>query len=60
MRLASPFWGLAYELLEMRYLSEVPHSLSPERLDAILPDFQPTARRDVMLAELPPQMRVNR
>jgi nucleoside-diphosphate-sugar epimerase len=57
MRLASPFWGLAYELLEMRYLSEVAHRLSPERLAAILPDFQATPRRDVMLAELPQEIR---
>ncbi len=53
MRLASPFWGLAKELLEMRYLSAVPHQLSRDRFDALLPDFKETPRRDIMLAELP-------
>lgn len=53
MRLASPFWNLAYELLEMRYLSETPHRLSNARLAEILPKFQPTSRREIMLAEVP-------
>lgn len=58
MRLASPFWTLAYELLEMRYLNEIPHRLSGARLAEVLPEFRPTPRRDIMLAEVPSSMRV--
>ncbi|MDE0590853.1 epimerase [Halocynthiibacter sp. C4] len=50
---ASPFWTLAYELLEMRYLSETPHSLCGKRLAELLPEFTPTAETDVLCAEVP-------
>jgi len=40
MRLAAPFWELARELLEMRYLSDVPHELDAKPLAALLPDFR--------------------
>jgi nucleoside-diphosphate-sugar epimerase len=43
IRLLAPFWELARELLEMRYLYSLPHSLSPEPLSRILPDFVPTS-----------------
>lgn len=42
MRLAAPFWELARELLEMRYLFETPHALAPEPLRRWLPDFRET------------------
>lgn len=57
MYLASPFWATAYELLEMRYLNEIPHRLSGERLAQVLPEFKPTSRHKIMLAELPDDMR---
>ena len=53
MRLASPFWEMARELSEMRYLWTTPHTLSGTKLARLLPDFQPTDLRTVMLAGLP-------
>lgn len=52
MRLASPVWELARELRDMRYLWDLPHGLSHERLRETLPAFQPTAPRRIMLAGL--------
>ena len=57
MRLAAPFWELARELQEMRYLWETPHSLAAGKFDRLLPDFQPTPLEQVMLAGLPPGLR---
>lgn len=48
MRAASPFWELARELQEMRYLYSLPHSLSGARLVALLPDFRPTPLDEVL------------
>lgn len=56
MYLASPFWRLAFELLEMRYLYGLDHELSSQRFDALLPEFQATPRREVMLCEIPPEL----
>ena len=42
MRAASPVWELARELQEMRYLWNTDHSLSPQKLQSLLPDFTPT------------------
>ena len=53
MRLASPFWELARELGEMRYLWDVPHTLSPRRLNTLLPHFEPTPLGDVLRTALP-------
>ncbi len=39
MRLLSPFWGLAREMQEMRYLWDTPHSLSGARMQQLLPDY---------------------
>lgn len=52
MRLASPFWELARELTEMRYLFNTSHSLDPAPLAALLPDFRLTPLDDVLRAEL--------
>ncbi len=52
-RLASPFWELARELLEMRYLFSLPHRLDGTRLKMLLPDFGPTALDEVLLSILP-------
>ena len=48
MKMLSPFWGLAKEMQEMRYLWDLPHSLNGEKLQEILPDFQRTALEEVM------------
>ena len=52
MRLAGPFWELARELNEMRYLWETSHQLDPAPLAALLPDFRLTPLDDVLRAEL--------
>lgn len=48
LRLASPFWELARELLEMRYLWEVPHELAQDRLLKLLPDYTPTPKQQII------------
>jgi nucleoside-diphosphate-sugar epimerase len=59
MYVASPVWKVAYEMLEMRYLSGLDHALSPERFNELLPSFEATSRSKVMLCEVPEQMRRN-
>jgi nucleoside-diphosphate-sugar epimerase len=56
MRLLSPFWELARELGEMRYLWDTPHRLSDETFSRLLPDFRPTDMKTVMRAGLPTQV----
>lgn len=53
MRLAAPFWELARELNEMRYLWNTPHQLGGDRLAQLLPDFVATPLDQVMMAALP-------
>ena len=52
MRLATPFWGLAREMQEMRYLWSLDHSLSNAKLARLLPDFKSTPIEDVIRAAL--------
>lgn len=52
MRLASPFWELAREMSEMRYLYDLPHHLDGATLRAVLPDFQTTGLAEVAAAQL--------
>ena len=52
IRLLAPFWELARELLEMRYLYSLQHSLAPEPMARLLPDFQTTPLRDVVAQHL--------
>lgn len=52
MRLAGPFWELARELNEMRYLWNTSHSLDPAPLADLLPDFRLTQLDDILRAEL--------
>ena len=52
MRLTAPFWELARELQEMRYLFDTSHALDPAPLTALLPDFRLTPLDDVLRAEL--------
>lgn len=52
MRLTAPVWELARELQEMRPLFSHPHSLSGERLAALLPGFTPTPLDEALRAAL--------
>lgn len=49
--LVSPFWKTGYEMIEMRYLNEVDHTLSGEKFCSILPDFIPTNIENIMFSE---------
>lgn len=53
MKLAAPFWELAREMKEMRYLWNTDHQLSGKKFIHILPDFVATDVRSVMMAGLP-------
>ncbi|HHL22818.1 MAG TPA: epimerase [Aliiroseovarius sp.] len=53
LRLAAPFWELARELREMRYLFSLPHCLDGARFGALLPDFRPTPLDEVLPSALP-------
>ena len=53
MTLAAPFWELARELNEMRYLWNTSHQLDGTKLARLLPGFEPTDLRTVMTAGLP-------
>ncbi|NOX74775.1 MAG: epimerase [Alphaproteobacteria bacterium] len=48
MRLLSPFWELARELTEMRYLWNTAHQLSNKKLKRLLPGFEMTPNRVVL------------
>ncbi|MGV8988590.1 MAG: epimerase [Cypionkella sp.] len=50
MTLASPFWEMARELREMRYLFDLPHALDPAPLAKVLPGFRFTPL-DTVLAQ---------
>lgn len=52
MRLAGPFWELARELKEMRYLFDTSHALDAAPLARLLPDFRLTPLDDVLREEL--------
>jgi len=54
LRLLAPFWELARELQEMRYLFDLPHALDPAPLAAALPGFRPTPFDEVVRALLAP------
>lgn len=53
MTVLGPFWPLAYEMREMRYLFAMSHRIGDTLFADLLPDFRPTELRDVMLAGLP-------
>ncbi len=58
MRLAAPFWELARELMEMRYLYDLPHALDPAPMARLLPGFRMTDLDAVLrehVARLVPQ-----
>lgn len=57
LRLASPFWELAREVLEMRGLFSTPHRLGSAKFDRLLPDFRATSLDDVLrLRVIDPQV----
>lgn len=53
LKLASPFWEMGRELLEMRYLWDVPHALGTAKFDRLVPEFERTDLSTVMRASLP-------
>lgn len=53
MTLASPVWGLAKELLEMRYLWNLGHQISGKKLAQLLPEFEATPMQTVITCGLP-------
>jgi len=53
LRLAAPFWELARELGEMRYLFDHPHSLDGETLASLVPGLVMTPFADVVAGHLP-------
>jgi len=55
--LMAPFWELAREMLEMRYLWDTPHTLSGEKLRQLLPEYRPTALEEVLRGAIPPEVR---
>lgn len=52
MQLSAPVWKLAAELLEMRYLWNLPHSLDGTRLKELLPDYRDTPLDEFLRASL--------
>lgn len=55
MTLTAPFWELARELREMRYLYDHAHALDPAPLQALFPDFRATPLDVVLREHLPDQ-----
>lgn len=53
MTVLAPFWELAREMREMRYLYSMPHRISGTKFNRLLPNFKPTNLDDVMLNGLP-------
>lgn len=53
LKVASPFWELARELSEMRYLYDLDHRLDSAPLAGLLPDFRPTPLDQMLAAHLP-------
>lgn len=52
IRVASPFSELFREMLEMRYLWNLPHQLDPTKFDALLPEFHSTSLECVLRTSL--------
>ena len=59
LRLLSPFWNLAYEMLEMRGLWETSHQLCAKRFSELLPQFVATDQSTVMSCSLPTDMQLS-
>jgi len=48
MKMLSPFWGLAREMQEMRYLWDTSHSLNGARMTALLPEFTGLEQQEML------------
>jgi nucleoside-diphosphate-sugar epimerase len=60
--LARPFWRMAKNLLEMRYLWNTPHRLDPAVFADLIPEFQPTPLQQALATAIPKrlvQLKVN-
>lgn len=57
MKLTAPFWELARELNEMRYLWNIDHQLDSTKFDELLPDFSNSDPETVLAAGLPRNIR---
>lgn len=57
--LLAPFWEMIREFRKMRYLFETSHALSSAKFDRLLPDFQRTDVRTVLLSGLAPDVHPN-
>lgn len=52
MRLLSPFWELARELSEMRYLFDLPHQLDPAPLASLIPELRGSTLQEIVAAHI--------
>lgn len=57
MTALAPFWELARETREMRYLWSLSHTLSGEKLARLLPELRPTPFEEVVRRSLPADLR---
>jgi nucleoside-diphosphate-sugar epimerase len=57
MTMLSPFWELAREMREMRYLWSLSHTLSGEKLARLLPEFRAIPLEEVLRRSLPAELR---
>lgn len=53
----APFWELAREMKEMRYLYSLSHSLSAAKLQRLVPDFEGTPLDEVLREAIPDELR---
>ncbi len=53
MTALAPFWELAREMREMRYLYSMPHQIGSAKFNRLLPGFRPTGLTEVMRTGLP-------
>lgn len=56
LRLISPFSAMIREVLEMRYLWDVPHRIDGADFEALLPDFPATPLDEAVRAALAPRL----
>jgi nucleoside-diphosphate-sugar epimerase len=57
MTVLSPFWELAREMREMRYLWSLSHTLSGDKFARLLPEFRATPLEDVLRRSLPAELK---
>ncbi|MEP5760867.1 MAG: epimerase [Litoreibacter sp.] len=53
LQIATPFWPMARNLLEMRYLWDTPHALINDKFGELLPDFCPTPLYEALASSIP-------